>query len=296
MSYKLAQPKTSSDGRQYTHLAMIEGKARDINEEDFSALATMSSQSPDRERDEIMADAWEVETFMLHPVLLSSHDYGGGFMGGGNGLMRQIGKWYGVEASDDSLVGRASYMVGRGNAEADWGWELARDGMAAYSVGFIPTREPEALTDEKGHKTGYRFVGQELIECSHVIIPAHPEALQRAFAKGAPSDPAIKSILRRMQDSQDEYTLTHDWRTFTLNGPDGEPVLYATRTSKGVEFELPNGDGFGESFTRDERNILLEAAAGLLESNPMKFAGKPVETETESLEDALETVRAWRDE
>ena len=313
MAYKLATPRQSETGREYTHLAMIAGKILDVDEDDHSVLATMSSQTSDRDNDEIMADGWELGHFLEHPVLLSSHDYGGGSMGGGSGLMRQIGRWRDVhthalskseDTPDDTfeLRGRPQYMVGKGNPEADWGWELAKAGMAAYSVGFIATTEPEEIKGSNGRRKGLRFVGQELIECSHVIIPAHPDALQRAISKSSgPADPSVLAIMQRMQGNHYDIDLDSDWRSFTLSDSDGSPVLYGLSTDEGIEFEAPDGGGaLLPLFSDRERQRMFTAYATLIR---YMGAGRqtndepPVKMESTELPgasaDSTDEVRRW---
>ena len=104
-----------------------------IDEERGAVLATMSDESKDRDGDVIRAAGWNLDDFLAHPVLLSSHNYGS--------LMHQIGDWTDVQRDGEKLRGEAVYIVGRGNPEADWGFELVRRGKAAYSVGFMLARD-----------------------------------------------------------------------------------------------------------------------------------------------------------
>jgi hypothetical protein len=297
MAYELKTPGQSADGRTYTHVAMIEGKAHDVDEDTHSVLATMSSQTEDRDGDTIMVDKWQTARFNEHPVLVSSHDYGGGFLGAGSGLTRQIGRWAEPYTQGDELLSRPSYMVGRGNPEADWGWELARDGMAAYSVGFIATTEPEEIKGKDGKRKGLRFVGQELIECSHVIIPAHPDALQRAIAKSSrPADPSVLAIMQRMQGNHYDIDLDSDWRSFTVTYSDGSPVLYGIQTDEGIEFEAPDGGGaLLPLFTEQDRQRMMRVSETLVR---YMGAGHQPNDEPEQIKelgepDSADEVRRW---
>ena len=152
--------------------------------------AVVSTESTDRQGDIIRQDGWDMKSFMLHPVLLASHDY--------YDLRSQIGEWEEMAVKGRKLVGTARYYVGEGNEQADWGFKLASKGRAAFSVGFIPDMDKakriegdESDGDFWGH---YEFNGQELLEVSHVTIPANADALQVIrSAKGL--HPAIAEIV-----------------------------------------------------------------------------------------------------
>lgn len=149
--YKLIRPEVKLDGDTLT--------------------VALSTEAKDRDGDIIRAAGWELDNFLAHPVLLSSHDYGT--------LRSQIGEWEDVKVVKDKLIGSPKYYVDQGNPEADWGYKLARSGKAAYSVGFIPI-DSNLL---KGYGA-YEYTKQELLECSHVTVPANAQALQ-LMAKGA---------------------------------------------------------------------------------------------------------------
>jgi hypothetical protein len=79
------------------------------------------------------------------------------------------------------LVGVARYYVGEGNEQADWGFNLASKGRAAFSVGFIPDMDKAIQIEDKdgdGFWGPFEFKGQELLEVSQVTIPANADALQ----------------------------------------------------------------------------------------------------------------------
>ena len=152
--------------------------------------AVVSTESTDRQGDIIRQDGWDMKSFMAHPVLLASHDY--------YDLRSQIGEWESMAVKGKQLVGVARYYVGEGNEQADWGFKLASKGRAAFSVGFIPDMDKakkiegdDQDDDLWGH---YEFNGQELLEVSHVTIPANADALQVIrSAKGL--HPAIAEIV-----------------------------------------------------------------------------------------------------
>lgn len=149
--------------------------------------AVVSTESKDRDGDIIRQANWDLKYFLEHPVLLSSHNYGS--------LINQIGEWKSMEIKGKKLIGVAEYYVGKGNAEADWAAFLAEKGKAAFSVGFIPDMS-KAKPLEEDDDWGFgpmEFLGQQLLEVSHVTVPANPDALQQ-MAKQKSLHPEIKQL------------------------------------------------------------------------------------------------------
>lgn len=139
--------------------------------------AVLSDESEDRDGDIIRQD-WVLDHFQKHPVLLASHDY--------RDLRSQIGEWEDMGVKGKRLVGVARYYVGQGNEQADWGFKLAERGRAAFSVGFLP------MEHEEREGGGVEFKRSELIEVSHVTIPANRNALQRIVT--ASVNPVVKEL------------------------------------------------------------------------------------------------------
>ena len=137
--------------------------------------AVVSTEAKDRQGDIIRQAGWDLTNFQSHPILLSSHNYGT--------LLSHIGEWEDMAVNRKRLEGTARYYIGEGNAEADWAFNLAKKGRGAYSVGFIPDMaKAKRLESEEGEEDwfgSWEFNGQELLEVSHVTVPANPEALQQ---------------------------------------------------------------------------------------------------------------------
>lgn len=155
---------------------------RSVDTERKIVETVMSDETLDRYDEVIQVSAYKktLKSFMKHPVLLSSHDYGD--------LRSQIGEWIKVWIDGKQLVGRAKYYYGEGNPEADWGFKLAERGIAAYSVGFIDidsesiSWEEYLKAKEEGKKVARRTYKEvELLETSQVVVPANPAALQRSL-------------------------------------------------------------------------------------------------------------------
>ena len=160
--------------------------------------AVVSSEKMDRDGDVIRAEGWNLGSFMKHPVLLSSHDY--------HSLRSQIGVWESMEVVVNQMKGVARFFTGKGNPEADWAFELAKEKALAFSVGFIPDMEKASPLNEKDvlGTGGMEFKGQELLEVSAVTVPSNPDALQR-FVKSPNLHPAIREIAEeRVSDLETE--------------------------------------------------------------------------------------------
>lgn len=152
--------------------------------------AIVSSEVQDRDGDIIRVAGWKLENFLTHPLLLSSHNYGT--------LLSQIGEWESMEIKDKKLEGVARYYVGEGNQEADWAFNIASKGRAAFSVGFMPDMTLATELENPGHlMPSYEFNGQELLEVSHVVIPSNPEALQRQLK-------SLMAAIRRLEPSPEQ--------------------------------------------------------------------------------------------
>ena len=137
-------------------------------------------------------------------VLLSSHNYGT--------LTNQIGIAEKVKVEDGKLIAKFKYFTNSGNPEADWGWFLAKQGLAAYSVGFLPRPNgyETASWDEDDVKSGKKpvrtYTDVELLEISQVTVPANPSALQKSMEDN--EDPFIKEysemVYQKLFSKQEE--------------------------------------------------------------------------------------------
>ena len=175
----------------------------------------MSTEREDRGGDVIRVSGWDFADFKRHPVLLAGHNY--------RDLRATIGEWTKMEVQGKKLVGVAQYYVGRGNPDADWGWELAKEGKAAYSVGFIPdmakAKERESSSGRGGFfRPAMEFNGQQLLEVSQVNIPANADARQRMKAMDD-LDPVIETLLGEFDDPEPILSISDD-AAMQLGPPD----------------------------------------------------------------------------
>ena len=164
-----------------------------LDEANGRVSAIVSSEKLDRDGDVIRAEGWRLDNFNQHPVLLASHDY--------HSLRSQIGVWEKMEVDGTTMKGVARFFVGKGNEEADWAFELAKEKALAFSVGFIPDMD-KAIPLNKDDAFGMRgmeFKGQELLEVSAVTVPSNPDALQR-MVKTPNLHPVLAEIAQERLD------------------------------------------------------------------------------------------------
>jgi hypothetical protein len=178
-------------------------KVKGVDTKNHTVDVVMSDASVDRYREVIHPNAWKngLKNYKKHPVLLSSHNY--------HGLTNQIGKALKIKVNEQGeLEAKMKYFVGKGNEEADWGFFLVEEGIAAYSVGFIPKSyvysgdgDFEDLAKELGYskkeaaKIRIIFTEVELLENSQVLVPANPAGLLKGFeSEDVQGDEVLKSL------------------------------------------------------------------------------------------------------
>ena len=142
---------------------LIHKAGRQSAEDPFRFI--MSTASTDRMGDVIEQDGWDLRPFKQNPIALFQHN-----------ADKPIGVWEDVRVEAGKLTGRLK-LAARGTSQFldELHALIEQRILKAVSVGFRPLKH-EPL--EKGG--GYRFLKQELMECSLVSIPANSEALSIA--------------------------------------------------------------------------------------------------------------------
>jgi len=247
--------------------------------------AVVSTETKDRDGDIIRQSGWQLERFNAHPVLLSSHNYGS--------LRSQIGEWESMKIVKNQLEGVARYYVGEGNDEADWGYNLASKGMAAFSVGFIP--DMSAAKELKGQSLfpNYEFLKQELLEVSHVTIPSNSDALQAmkslklapevqetidaALSELTPTAPQHEDLLKELMPAIMKYIdeeafpdqfmkiLGEMYRSWLINGfrdPDEDEDEDEDLSDEDNEYGEDDKKALADAIRRGTKNGLKEAING----------------------------------
>ena len=167
--------KTPKDGKQEPMkiAKVFRAEIKAIDEKEHTVIAVVSTDAVDRDGEVVTPEAIgkRVAQYLEHPVLLSSHRH--------DDLMKQIGMAEDVKVGEKSVVAKFKYFVGQGNAEADWAFKLAQNGIAAYSIGFMAHKWEDKSGDD-GIWRVYRDV--ELVEISQVLVPSNRDALSARLA------------------------------------------------------------------------------------------------------------------
>jgi len=135
LKQKLAKPDGSVQRK------IIRAEIREVDEENHIVESLISSPRIDRDREIVEPGAFKGAKGKVFP-LVAAHDY--------HNLKAHIGKTVVSKIAEDGVTSAHQYMVGEGNDLADWGFKLAKAGLASYSIGFIPREFTDAnLDDEK---------------------------------------------------------------------------------------------------------------------------------------------------
>jgi len=156
-----------SSGADHVHRATHAEKARKAG---TGWHFVLSDESEDRMGDIISADGWKTDSFKRNPVALFAHD-----------PTFIVGRWHDVKVNGVQLRGRLELAPEGTSPRID---EIRRlvdaDILRAVSVGFRATKR-EPLTEKSDPFFGpFRFLEQELVECSLVAVPANANALALA--------------------------------------------------------------------------------------------------------------------
>jgi HK97 family phage prohead protease len=162
-----------------------EVKAVDVEEGTIDMFIPMSTGAMDLSKEVILPSSWDNEyltAFMKRPVMVSSHDY--------SDLRKQIGEWLQLTVTDTGLFAKPKYYINQGNEEADWAFNLASKGMAAFSVGFNPI---EYKIGKGKNDPAITYTKNQLLEISHVIVPCNQDAMMAMRGKSV--DPVLNQLI-----------------------------------------------------------------------------------------------------
>ena len=169
----------------------VDVKEVDAENGTMDMMIPMSTSSVDRDGDIIEPTAFRktLPSFRKRPILLSSHDY--------RSLQSQIGEFTNIKVTEEGLLAKPKYYINEGNPEADWAFNLASKGIAAFSVGFTPEKsEPlNELTDSNELGSMFapkRFTQVELLEVSQVVVPSNRDAIMGERSKGFDNPVALE--------------------------------------------------------------------------------------------------------
>lgn len=164
-----------------------------IDKENRVVDFVISTETVDRYGDIIRVGGWDLKQYKKNPVVLFGH----------NSHIPPIGKALSVNKDAKSLKATAQFMDKEVSAFAHSIFRMLEEKfLRAVSVGFIP-KDWEKINDDDGHLTGFEFKKQELLEFSVVPIPANPDCLMDAKAKGIDVSP-FKHFAENILDNWDD--------------------------------------------------------------------------------------------
>ncbi len=194
MKYK--EFEVAKEERGVKHFGGSRPQVRSIDLDNHEVEVLVSDRTRDRYDEVIEHSAWRkrLGNYKRHPVFLQSHEYSGS-------LLNQIGHASSVKVdTEEGLIANFKYYVGQGNQEADWGWFLATQKKAAFSVGFMVHKYEVPEAKEEPRRV---YTDVELLEISQVLIPANPSAVQAGIDQGVISKEFADRILEAGQDQED---------------------------------------------------------------------------------------------
>lgn len=167
-------------------LKYLDVGVEEIEEKGVSVkMAIASEETIDRQGEIIAVDGWDLKNFKRNPVMLWSHNPYEPNVGRGknmritevNGKRKLVfePEFHGLTPLSATL--KTLYEEGY---------------LRAFSVGFLPL-EAE----------GNKYTKQELLEISAVNVPAHPNALNEAYAKGM-TEEQIKTVFTEIKQVKEE--------------------------------------------------------------------------------------------
>ena len=155
-------------------LKIINHEIKGIDEKENTVEVVVSTETKDADGDILLKTCFSkhIARYKANPVLLNSHNY--------RDVENVIGKAISIKATDNGLVAKFKYFIGQGNSAADWAFQLAKNGIAAFSVGF-DSKKAEFIREKRGDGleivTGRKFIEVELLEISQVTVPSNRDAV-----------------------------------------------------------------------------------------------------------------------
>ena len=186
---EIEEVESKSDGApEMEHKAYV-GEIKDIDENERTITAFISTEALDRQNDVMVASGAQLSNYKRNPVVLWAHQY----------ATPPIGRnlWIKRPKDKPGLLAKTQFA----NTEfADEIFQLYKEQfLNAWSVGFVPLETKDA--EDGGN--GRRIEKWDLLEYSAVPVPANPEALQLAYQKGIIGDTLAKELGVEVEEKQE---------------------------------------------------------------------------------------------
>jgi len=222
LEYRLSQEKLESFGQS---------KASDINEEERTVTAVISTGSIDRDGEVLDPKGMDKTNFDKNPVIPWSHNAGS----------PPIGKALWTRASPsrgpNKIIAKVKFAM---TERAEEIWQLFKGGfLVAFSVGFRPLEGRRPTPDDiKSNpllaECRFIFTKWELLEFSPVTVPANAEALAIAVkSKSITISDEMKECLKveEVEDVQEEILLcASDFKEKAIKVEIPVEIVYAVET------------------------------------------------------------------
>ncbi len=237
MAYKIkdkdGRPVVTKDGENILRADIHKDfELIDFSDKERSFLAVASTDTPDRFKDIIEVDGWELKNYRKNPVLMAFHAYHTLPVG------RSLEEFADVKGKTHRLMFRPQFANYLDTMRM---YEMYRDKfLKGFSVGFLPIKS-EPIKDDKKKKeddhpfwhTPTRFKKQELLENSVAPVPANPDALSEIrtmVKKGSLYVPA-----KYLQEEQKpELEAYDDYIHVKVEDEDRFTILYEDEVAEGV--------------------------------------------------------------
>ncbi len=184
-----------------------------------------STSTSDRDNDEIMVSGWQLDNYLKNPVILLNHKYDSLPIARAVNIYKDI--------YNDKLQVIMEFPMEGVYELADTVYNLASASppfINAVSVGF------QGLEYERKPEGGRIYTKQELLEISIVGVPANPQALQTAMAKGLITEKQVKLFQDNYEfdldaiewprpDSYDTRNLVIDEKGIRQTSTDGQRIV-----------------------------------------------------------------------
>jgi hypothetical protein len=149
-------------------------KAGDINEEERSVIAIISTDAIDRDQEVLVPRGMDADNFQKNPVVPWSH----------RADQPPVGKALWVKRGTKRITAKVKFAT---TERAEEVWQLFKGGfLNAFSVGFKPKEGRRPTPDDIKSNPNladarFLFTKWELLEFSPVTVPANAEALAQAI-------------------------------------------------------------------------------------------------------------------
>lgn len=167
--------------------AYISIKEPEILEGERAVIATISTETPDRDQEVMLMKGADLKWFRQNPIVFYAHDYGD----------LPIGQAQWIRKDGNSLVAKTVFATAEANPLADQVYRLIQGKfLRAWSIGFIINEAREAKADEFPDAQVRRVITKwSLLEYSAVGVPSNMEALTTAVGKGLKLDERLAADL-----------------------------------------------------------------------------------------------------